>query len=535
VVALWLGVMALPLLAAAGLTIGRLRPAIRAAAAWTALPALVFSLWVAPGAYAEIPWLFLGMHLEFTEAGRIFLFFTALVWLFAGIYARGYVPPAEQTRFFLFHLLAMGGNFGLLLAADAPSFYFFFALMTYSGYGLVIHRGDHDALRAGRVYIRMAIMGEMLLFSGVILAITGAENLTLAALRDATAISGNRSVIVALLIGGFAVKAGALPMHMWLPLAHPVAPTPASAVLSATMIKAGLYGWIQFLPLGLTSFAAWGAWGMAGGLAAAWFGIVAGLAQTSPKAILAYSSISQMGLMTVAVGVALSVPDAAHTAILAMAIFALHHGLAKGALFLSVGMVHGRMAAPYRALVMLGMSILVLSMAGVPLSSGAAAKKALKDAIQMVPGPWPEVLIPLLALGSTGTLLLLVRFVVALRAEKPGHAQILPLKMWLPWGGLVLASTFSIWILPWAGMPRLAALSLQVKEIWPALWPALLGGLLAAAYPHLRLRGLSRRLTIPPGDMIVLLAALGMRLQGAARLLASAVQGPTLRWNSLLN
>jgi hypothetical protein len=95
-------------------------------------------------------------------------------------------------------------------------------------------------------------------------------------------------------------------LHVWLPLAHTVAPTPASAVLSGSMIKAGLLGWIRFLPPGGGGDPAWGAVFIAAGITAAFYGVAIGLGQKHPKTVLAYSSISQMGLITVAFGIGLT-------------------------------------------------------------------------------------------------------------------------------------------------------------------------------------------------------------------------------------
>ena len=101
---------------------------------------------------------------------------------------------------------------------------------------------------------------------------------------------------------GLGVKAGVIGLHVWLPLAHPVAPAPASAVLSGAMIKAGLLGWLTVLPLGMESLSPammqFGNVVLVAGFAAAFGAALYGIWQSHPKAILAYSSISQMGMLT---------------------------------------------------------------------------------------------------------------------------------------------------------------------------------------------------------------------------------------------
>ena len=325
--------VALPLLLAA---LALARPSLAGTlASLAALPALIYGLLWQPGAGVDLPSLLLGTRLGLTELTRVFLLFTAFLWTAAGIYARSYLGGADRG-FFAFYLLAMAGNLGLVLARDIATFYLFFSLMGFAAYGLVVHDGTQRALWAGKVYLVLVIVGEAMLLPAVLLAAAASGN-DLANVPSGVASSPYRDLIVVLTLGGFGVKAGALPLHVWLPLAHPAAPTPASAVLSGAMIKAGLLGWLLFLPLGVAELAGWGTLCVVVGLTAAFYGVLVGLTQENPKAILAYSSISQMGFMTVGLGAALLAPQARQLALTAVALYAAHHALAKGALFLGVG------------------------------------------------------------------------------------------------------------------------------------------------------------------------------------------------------
>ena len=295
-------VLILPLLLAGLVLLPATRRMGMLLAPWAALPGLAFSL-VAPDAYTlDIPWLLLGSRFGLDETGRLFLFFTALLWLTAGLYAHSYLAKDPRRHIFIaFFLATLSGNLGVCLAMDAASFYLTFAVMTFAAYGLVVHEGDAEARRAGRVYLIMAVLGEALLIAGLLLLAGAAQTHFLPEMARAAAME-MPNLAYALLFLGFGVKAGVPLLHMWLPLAHPVAPTPASAVLSGAMIKAGLLGWLRFLPLGEATVPALGAVILGLGLFAAFFGVVAGLVQRQPKTLLAYSSISQMGLMTLAVG-----------------------------------------------------------------------------------------------------------------------------------------------------------------------------------------------------------------------------------------
>ena len=222
-------------------------------APWSPLPALLIAAWPGGVDGSTLPWLLEGSRWGLDPTGQVFLLLTSFLWLMAGLYARRYFEGKSTRRFFTFHLLTLTGNLGIAAAQDLISFYLFFALMTFAGYGLVVHTGTGPALRAGRVYLVMAVMGEALLISGLILAASSAASLALGDVAAAVGASPHRDLVIGLLLAGFGVKAGALPLHMWLPLAHPVAPTPASAVLSGSMIKAGLLGWLRFLPFGVVA------------------------------------------------------------------------------------------------------------------------------------------------------------------------------------------------------------------------------------------------------------------------------------------
>ncbi|MFU8763665.1 MAG: complex I subunit 5 family protein [Haliea sp.] len=425
--------------------------ALRAALPLLPLPALLLALLSSTAWTLELPWLLLGSIWVLDELRRSFLFLTALLWSAAGLYAVGYLGVKQLRRFCVFWGLTLAGNVGLVLAGDIASFYTFFALMTFAGYGLVVHDGSDRARFAGRVYLVMALLGEMAMLGGFLLAARASDSLLLVDLAAGIAASDRGGLITALFIAGFGVKAGLPLLHFWLPLAHPVAPTPASAVLSGAMIKAGLLGWLLTLPIGESGWAAWGQFlmvmGFVGSLAAALLGVL----QRDPKTVLAWSSISQMGLMTVLVGAALATPAQAAALLSVIALFALHHGLAKGCLFLAVGLVLPASRA-LRVLLWLLVALPGLSLLGLPFTSGELAKGTLKDALLAGPDLPLAAQLPLLLQAATlATLLLLARYgwMLWLKLE-PGRAA--P-SVWLGWGLAVLCSAVLFWWLPGVGLP----------------------------------------------------------------------------------
>ncbi len=503
----WLLVVNLPLLLALLITQPRLWPVMRRLAAWAAAPALLLAAVATGEVVVETP-LLLGMRLGLTGVTRVFLLFTATLWLLAGIYAQAYMArdPA-LNHFWGFYLLTLGGNLGVLLARDLVSFYLFFTVMGFAAYGLVAHNRSPTALQAARIYLILVIMGEAFLLPAMLLtAITTASyNLELVPLAIAQA--SNRNLIIGLLLAGFGVKAGALLLHMWLPLAHPAAPTPASAVLSGTMIKAGLLGWLLFLPLGAVALPEWGTVCMLVGLGATFYGVAIGLTQPNPKTILAYSSISQMGLMTVALAVTLMAPAERSLVLMTIMIYATHHALAKGALFLSVGMAAGASRVWHVWLVGVGTTLAALSMTGAPLSSGAIAKAFLKDATHVALPPWPGWLALLLQLSALATTLLMGRFLLAVWPQAQDAEKRLPLGMWLSWLTLLALMLGWFYVLP----PGLLD-AINRTLTFSALWPLVVGTLIVAAVHYGQRRwqqrtGNTLRLVIPEGDVLVLVIA----------------------------
>jgi len=423
--------------------------ALRAALPLLPLPALLLALLSISPWTLELPWLLLGSTWMLDELRRSFLLLTALLWSAAGLYAIGYLGTEHLRRFCVFWGLTLAGNLGLVMAGDIASFYTFFALMTFAGFGLVVHDGSARARFAGRVYLIMALFGEMAMLGGFLLVARAMDGLLLADLAAGIVASDRGWLITALFIAGFGVKAGLPLLHFWLPLAHPVAPTPASAVLSGAMIKAGLLGWLLTLPIGEVGWGPWGQFlmlmGFVGSLGAALFGVL----QRDPKTVLAWSSISQMGLMTVLVGAALAAPGQAAMLLPVIALFALHHGLAKGCLFLAVGLVLPA-SRTLRVLLWLLLALPGLSLLGLPFTSGDLAKGAMKTALLAVPDLPLAAQLPLLLHAATlATLALVARYGWTLWAKlEPGSVAA---SRWLGWGLALMCSALLFWWLPGVG------------------------------------------------------------------------------------
>jgi formate hydrogenlyase subunit 3/multisubunit Na+/H+ antiporter MnhD subunit len=425
--------------------------------------------------------------------GAILLGVAALLWSIAGIYARTYlgVGPAAG-RFSEWWLLTLTGSLGVFIAADLVSFYVAFTVASLAAWGLVIHEGTSGTLRAGVIYLGLAVLAEICLLMAFVLLATATPGNSLA-IRDAMAVlpaSPWRDATLAFLIVGFGLKVGLVPLHVWLPLAYTAAPIPAAAVISGAVSKAGAIGLLRFLPLD-AALPDWGMALVAAGLLSAFYGVAVGITQGNPKTVLAYSSVSQMGFIATVLGMALAAGNRGAT--MAVAFYAAHHVLAKGALFLAVGVSAARGARRWWP-VLLPAAVVALGFGGLPLTGGYVAKLAVKDTLG-------EGTVGLLAtLAGAGSTLLMLHFLHRLRRLPPDGDAMAPPGLVLPWLAMALAAV----VLPWtlflgAGIGSLAE-ALAPGALWAALWPVLLGAALAAG-----LRRWDDRLPqVPEGDVVVI-------------------------------
>ncbi|TVP93593.1 MAG: sodium:proton antiporter [Pseudomonadaceae bacterium] len=463
---LWLLVPLLPLLAAASLWHLPVR-----AGGWLwlcVLPALLLSLW--PAANLELPMLWPGAQWGLTDTlGQLWLGFSTVLWLLGSRYASfDLLDDLNARRFWACWLLALSGNLLLIIAADAASFYIGFTMMSLAAYGLVVHLGGPKPRQAGRLYLQLAVLGEMLLYAGLMLRVHEAGGLLALADWQQVPLS---PLTAALLLVGFGLKAGFWPLHVWLPLAHPAAPAAASAVLSGAMIKAGILGLWRFMPENDPLLQSWGPALVSIGLASALLGVALGLMQTKAKTVLAYSSVSQMGYLLIILALAWQTPDSRPALALLLALYASHHALAKGALFMGAGLgAHFRL--PTSSLLLL--LIPALALAGLPLSSGGAVKTLLKDAF--ADGPQAAWL-GLLTLGSLATATLVLRACWLIRQQQAQQSAYAPRGQWLPWALLCLVPLLMPWLLP--DMRAALFSSLPLYALWSLFWPLLLAAVLA--------------------------------------------------------
>jgi formate hydrogenlyase subunit 3/multisubunit Na+/H+ antiporter MnhD subunit len=292
-----------------------------------------------------IPWI--GAHVRIDALGAAFLTLINLGGFGASLYGIGYGRHEDEPKRVLpFYPVFLAAMNLVVLAGDAYSFLFSWELMSLASWALVMsrHRAPETA-RAGYLYLIMASGGTfaMLLAFGLLAGGAGGDTFAMIAAHRLS--PGIAAAVLALVMIGTGSKAGLVPLHVWLPLAHPAAPSHVSALMSGVMTKVAVYAFIRIVFDLMGPLAWW--WGVpalvAGGITAA-LGILYALMETDLKRVLAYSTIENIGIIFVALGLGLAfkadgLAGAAALALTAALFHAFNHMLFKSVLFFGAGTV----------------------------------------------------------------------------------------------------------------------------------------------------------------------------------------------------
>ena len=293
-----------------------------------------------------LPWL--GAHFRLDALSAFFLIVVNLGSAVASLFALGYgqheKAPERVLPFFPAFLAGMNL---VLLADDAYAFLFSWELMSLTSWALVMaHHQEPANVRAGYLYLVMACFGTLalLLAFGLLAGPNGGYDF--AAIRAGTMTPGFAALALALALLGAGSKAGLVPLHVWLPLAHPAAPSHVSALMSGVMTKVAVYGFIRivFDLLGEPVLWWWGGVVLALGGITAVLGVLYALMQHDLKRLLAYHTVENIGIIFIGLGLALAFQANQMYASAALALTAalfhdLNHSLFKSLLFLGAGAV----------------------------------------------------------------------------------------------------------------------------------------------------------------------------------------------------
>jgi len=291
----------------------------------------------------------LPFHVRLDALSGFFLFLLGATAAGISIYTAGYFRKGEGTapglQCLLYHIFLTSMAF-VMLADDGYAFMVAWETMALSSFFLVTSEHRHAEIRrAGYLYLLVAHIGAVgiLLSFGVMAGSAG--DYTFDAMRDFSILGFWPTIAFLLALFGFGAKAGLLPLHIWLPEAHPAAPSPVSAMMSGVMLKTAIYGMLRVsFDLLHAQLWWWGILLLLIGLATALFGVIFSAIQTDMKRLLAYSSIENIGLIFVGFGLTLVfksflLPHLAALALTATLYHCLNHAFFKSLLFLCTGSV----------------------------------------------------------------------------------------------------------------------------------------------------------------------------------------------------
>ncbi|MTI65973.1 MAG: hypothetical protein FH753_05155 [Firmicutes bacterium] len=284
----------------------------------------------------------IGLYLKLDMLRYVFVWLSAFIWFLSTMYSTQYIVKYKnRNRYYAYFMLTLSSSVGIFLSENILNLFTFFEIMSFTSYALVIHDEDEYAHEGGRIYLAMAIAGGLVTLMGLFLLYDYTATLNIEELAPLMTNLGNiKYVISFLIIFGFAVKASLFPLHVWLPKAYPAAPTPANAILSGVLLKAGIFGVMVtslfimdgdiiistiILVLGLINMI---------------FGGFLAIFQRNIKRILAYSSMSQAGYIFLGVGLIGLLKGHNLTAIYATIYHIINHALFKVLLFLAAGLIY---------------------------------------------------------------------------------------------------------------------------------------------------------------------------------------------------
>ena len=406
------------------------------AAVATGIVALAFSLLVCygPDMTVSLP-LLTGLRLTVDGFRRVYIVIICFMWTMTLLLSPEYFRHHHNlSRYYFFNLLTLGATLGVFLAADLYTAFVFFEIMSFTSFTWVIQEETKEATRAAMTYLAVAVIGGLVALMGLFLlqhTLGTTELSRLYALAQSCPDKGTLYVAGGCILFGFGAKAGMFPLHIWLPKAHPVAPAPASALLSGVLTKSGIWG---ILAISCNIFRydpTWGTLILVLGTITMVLGAVLALFSINLKRTLACSSMSQIGFILVGIGMMGLLGEENALAARGSLLHMVNHSLFKLVLFECAGVVYFNLHqldlneirgfGRKKPLLNLAFLLGAAGIGGIPLLNGYVSKTLLHEAI--VEGAaeygWGLTLVEWLFLISGGmTLAYMTKLYVCLFLEK---------------------------------------------------------------------------------------------------------------------
>ena len=290
---------------------------------------------------------FCGFGLSFKLDGfrALYALVAGVMWLMTSLLSGDYFAHhyRNRNRYYFFFLLTQGATVGVFLSADLFTTFIFFEIMSFTSYTWVAHDETPGAMRAAETYLAVAIIGGMVMLMGLFLLWNAVGTLAIDELYEAAKACPNKGRIWAAsicILFGFGAKAGMFPLHIWLPKAHPVAPAPASALLSGILTKSGIFGVIVVSANIFRASTAWGNLILVLGLITMLGGAVLAVFSVNLKRTLACSSMSQIGFILTGIAMGCLLGEENALAARGALLYMVNHSLFKLILFMAAGVVY---------------------------------------------------------------------------------------------------------------------------------------------------------------------------------------------------
>ena len=378
----------------------------------------------------------LSMNFAFSGFQGIYGVVTAFMWFCAALLSPHYFKGHHRLpRYYFFFLFTLGATMGVFLSADLITTFIFFELMSFTSYTWVVQDQNKDALAAGKTYLTVAVIGGMVCLMGLFLLHNMTGTLVISELYPALqGVEKSTKLYVAAfcMLVGFGAKAGLFPLHIWLPKAHPVAPAPASALLSGVLTKTGVLGMLVLTTRVMSGDELWGNTLLVLGTITMVLGAMLAVFSTNLKRTLACSSLSQIGFITVGVSMLQLLGE--HNALAAngTVLYMLNHSLVKLVLFLGAGAIYAgahtldlnKLRGYGRNKPLLAVTFLLggCSLAGIPGVCGYLSKTLVHESIvEYIPhGGMPVQIVEWLFLFSGGlTAAYVLKLFITIFVQKP--------------------------------------------------------------------------------------------------------------------
>ncbi len=365
-------VMTLLLLAVPGLPLLLAIPALNRRLLWplhiALLPTIV--LLFLPGDFSiELPWVLLGSAgMGIDTVSRWWLLMSITIWIASATFLHKSIESGTDNRLTALFLLTLAGQLGAIVATNLVSFFAFTTLMGYAFVGLLFVDGDDRARRAGRLYLVLLIVADIILFEALLIAGGLTNDLGFAAVSRVIAQSPSSVFYLSMVIAGFALKAGFWPLHLWLPLAYGSARPAVAFLLWVVPVATGLLGMVRWIPLGVIAEPTLGTLLLGSGAAGIFYALLFGLMRAQWKQAPLYVAILATGVFAMGLGI----------------------GMVDPAIWNQYG---GDSAPVFVAAVGLGFAIIIAGLAWLERKKGSPSDSSVADGTVPWFEYWPQAII----------------------------------------------------------------------------------------------------------------------------------------------